>query len=173
MLTITNCTSADCAAVADFWNAKTSDQNSCWSGATTVDADRIAAMLANSNFVWNVVRDDAATLVGFVTWWTVESSVNVNLFALASSTDEAYYRLILALAQWGLAGGKEQLSATVSAAITPERTLWNDLGVVVWEPIGFEPLADGQDPSQRVPTTLRGNCDLASLESAVTAKLGV
>ncbi|MBI3837676.1 MAG: hypothetical protein HY288_07055 [Planctomycetia bacterium] len=172
MLTITNCTSADCAAVADLWNAKTQDENSCWSGTASVDADRIAEILANSNFVWNVARDDAAALVGFAAWWSTATSSNVNLFALASSTDESYYRLISALAQWGLTGGKEILNATVSAVTTPERLLWNDLGVVVWEPIGFEPLAEGQDPSQRVPTTLHGSCALASLASAVTVKLG-
>jgi hypothetical protein len=171
MLTITNCTTADCASVADFWNAKTADRSSCWSGAATIDADRVAALLANSNFVWNIVRDDAAGLAGFAAWWSVETSANVNLFALASSTDEAYYRLILALAQWGLAGEKEQLSAVVSAATTPERSLWNDLRVVVWEPIGFEPLGDGQDPAGRIPITLRGSCALASLESAVATKL--
>lgn len=172
MLIVTNCTSADCAAVADLWNAKTQDQSSCWSGAPTIDADGVAAMLANSDFAWNVVRDDVGNLAGFGGWWSIEGSMDISLFALASLTDEAYDRLILALAQWGLSAGKEQLIATVSANLSPEWTLWNDLGVVTWEPAGFAPLLAGQDSSQRVPTLLRGSCDLNAILAAVEAKIG-
>ena len=52
-------------------------------------------------------------------------------------------------------------------APTTEKARMDALGVIEYSPIGFEPLAPDEQPSDRVPRLLRAECDFALLGQAI------
>jgi hypothetical protein len=167
MIAIVSCSSSDCADIALLWNAKRQDAASCWAQAQSVDETYVAQlMLAGFAFALALVDGVPA---GFGLWHG--SGEPARLVALAADDDEVYYRLMDAFCDWGLASDATSAVSEISAAETTERGWVDALGVIELAPIGFAPLALGQDPSQRVPVLLRATCNLQVLQSAVTAIL--
>jgi len=164
MITITPCTISDCGIVAQLWNAKRLDAASCWYEADAVDEAYVYQLLSAG--VQISIASEASSHVGFGLWYG--SAVVARLVALAADEDEVYYRLLSEFCDWGIVLGAQIGCAEIGTALTTERGRMDALGVVQIVPIGFEPLAPGQDPSDRVPKLLRAECDLQVLKDAVT-----
>lgn len=167
MITISPCTGSDHAAVADLWNAKTLDATSCWYQSATVEPQFVSGLLA-SGYAISVSRDGGVA-IGFGVWCgPVELP---RLIAIAADAEEAYYRLMAAFCEWGVAGGATRGFAEIGTGPTTEKARMDALGVIEYSPIGFEPLAPNGQPADRVPTLLRAECHLALLRQAVDTML--
>jgi len=164
MITIAPCTTSDCDTVADLWNARRLDSASCWYGADAVDGAYVNQLLSAGIEIR--IASDAQSPVGFGLWYG--SSAAARLVALAADADEVYYRLLAEYCDWGIALGAQSGYAEIGTAMTTERGRMDALGVIQLVAIGFEPLAPGHDPANRVPKLLRAECDLQVLKDAVT-----
>ena len=164
MITIVPCTNSDCAAVADLWNAKRLDPQSCWYQADTVDEAYVSGLLS-AGIEISIAKQDSSP-VGFGVWCGTASAFK--LVAVAADDDEIYYRLLGEFCDWGIALGAQSGYAEIGTAATTERGRMDALGVIQIVAIGFEPITPGQDPANRVPKLLRTECDLQVLKDAVT-----
>jgi hypothetical protein len=163
MITISLCTSAEHAAVADLWNSKTLDSASCWFQTATVDPQFVGGLLATGYAVF-VARENSV-VVGFGMW--CGPAEFPRLIALAADAQEVYYRLMRAFCAESIAGGATRGFAEIGTEPTAEKARMDALGVIEYRPIGFEPLAADAQPEDRVPLLLRAECDLAVLSQAV------
>ena len=164
MITIVPCTSSGCAAVAGLWNAKRLDWASCWHEADAVDEAYITGLLAGGFEIAIAEIDDSP--VGFGLWGGPAGTAR--LVALAADDDEVYYRLLGAFCDWGLMLGAENGYAEIGTAATTERGRMDELGVIEYVAVGFEPILPDQDPAERVPKLLRVECNLEVLKNAVS-----
>lgn len=164
MITIKSTAGSDSTAIAQLWNAKRLDAASCWQQADEVDQQYIEGMRL-AGFVCSIARVDDVP-VGFGLWFG--SAGEARLVALAADDAEVYYRLMGAFCDWALALGVQAGFAEIGTAPTTEKARMDALGVIGYVPIGFAPLAPGQNPDERVPVLLRAECDLAALKDAVT-----
>ncbi len=167
MIEIAPCTSADLGVVADLWNVQRQNPDSCWSTAPAVNAVKIERLRASGETF--VVARDSGTPVGFGMWSAAEDPPEVT--AVAAADDGVYYRLLLDFCQWASALGATTGYAELDARATIERARMDALEVIAYTPIAYEPLAEGQDASQRVPVLWRASCDLASLIARLTVVL--
>jgi len=168
MITISACTSSDCDSLAGLWNAKALDVNSCWYQASIMGTSDINTLMA-SGFEFAIAKSGDAP-VGFGFWnGPVES---FKLVALAADNDEVYYRLMAAYCAAGLALGAASGWAEIGAATTTEKNRMDALGVIIYTPIGFAPLAPGQDISERHPVLLKAECALDLLAAKLVEVLG-
>ena len=162
MITTRLCTSSDYASVATLWNARRLDPNSCWSIAEATD-DAYVGLLAVMGTTIYLALDDE-TPVGFGLWFGRADAFQ--LVGFVADDDAVYYRLMVAYCDAGLALGATSGFGDLGMAMTAERARMDALAVITFEPIGFEPLAPGGDPANRVPRVLRAECDLAVLRQA-------
>lgn len=164
MLTIAPCMRSDCGTIATLWNAKRLDANSCWFGAVEVDTAAIEQTF-DAGFSISIASLDG-TPVGFGLWNGTADLAR--MVAVAADTDEVYFRLLREFCSWGLALGASLAYAEIGVEMTTERSRIDALGVIELVAIGFDPLAPGQEPAERVPRLLRAQCDLSTLKTAVT-----
>lgn len=168
MITIVACISSDSTTIAALWNAKTLDAASCWYQAGAADAAYVSGLLAEGYTI--VLAKDGATPVGFGLW--CGPTELPCLVALAADDRAVYYRLMAAYCENGIALGAVRGYAEIGTAPTAEKSLMDALGVIEYTPIGFEPVAPGEDTSERVAKLLRAECDLATLAAAIAQELG-
>ena len=159
MITITPATSADCAAVAQLWNAKTLDAGSCWYQAAAVDAPYVAGLLA-AGYAIRVARVDGAP-AGFGFWCGPAASPR--LIALAADLEGVYYRLMAEFCAWGVGLGAARGFAEIGTRPTTEKARMDALEVITYTAIGYEPMAAEGPAGERVPKLLRAECDLSVL----------
>jgi len=162
MIEIVPCTSSDYAAVAALWNARRLDAASCWSSAEEVDEGYIAQLAAAGMAL--VLAVDDGLPAGFGLWYG--PPVSFRLVALAAEETPVYYRLMIAYCDAGIAIGASDGFAELGATPTTERARMDALGVIDYVTTGYEPLAPGQPPEERVPRLLRAECNLAVLKQA-------
>lgn len=167
MITITPCTAADSSAIAALWNQMAGVSDSCWYEAQPVSAADITGLLdAGMTFV---LASDEQPL-GFAFW--SPAGQLVRLRAIAAQTVDVYYRLLIALADWGIARGIATGYCEISPRQTREMGWMTALEAVALEPIGREPLAPGQDPALRQALWLRATTDLATVRQTALDELG-
>jgi hypothetical protein len=124
----------------------------------------------SGGFFFQLAESDGAA-IGFSFWQVLNGLVWLNAFA--GPTAEIYYRLARAFCAANLARGLTAGRAEIDVKQTNERGWLSALdAALTYTPHGYEPLAAGQDKSQRVPKTLLVACDLAQLDSAAAAMLG-
>ena len=152
MITIVPCTSSDCAAVTDLWNAKRLDPQSCWYQADTVDEAYVNGLLS-AGIEISIAKQDGSP-VGFGVWCGTASAPK--LVAVAADDDEIYYRLLGEFCDWGIALGAQGGYAEIGTAATTERGRMDALGVIDLVAIG--------------PTAPRCKAILPGLESTSMSK---
>jgi hypothetical protein len=168
MLTITACESQDCQAVAAIWNARRLDASSCWNTADAVDETYIAQLLASGLSIF-VAREGSA-VVAFGVW--CNSGGEAWLVALAAQDELVYYRLMSFYCTWAAEESLTHGFAELGVAATIERTRMDALGVIAYEPIGFDPVPAGESGADRVPRVLRASCEIDVLRAALAIRLG-
>lgn len=168
MLTITACEPQDCSAVAALWNARRLDSSSCWSTADEVDENYIAQLLAGGLSIY--VAHQESTSVGFGLW--CNASGEAWLVALAAQDETVYYRLMAFYCTWAVGQSLTHGFAELGVATTTERTRMDALGVIAYQPIGFDPVPAGESSAERVPRVLRASCELDVLLAALAVRLG-
>jgi hypothetical protein len=168
MITITPCTTSDCAAVAQLWNLKTLDATSCWFEAGNVDAAYVGNLLSDGYSV--VLARVDATPAGFGMWCGPPELPR--LVALAADDADVYYHLMAAFCDEGRSWGAQRGFAEIGTAPTSEKARMDALEVIEYTAIGFEPLAPDEPTSERVPKLLRAECDLATLDGRLIEILG-
>jgi hypothetical protein len=168
MIAITVCTSADSPAIATLSNDMAGIAESCWHQAPAVTAEDVNALVASG--VTFVLAADAGQPLGFAFWQTAGSTLLLE--AIAAQSVDVYYRLMVAFADWGLERELAQGTCEISARPTREMTWMNALGVVQSQPIGRDPLVEGQDPDLREVKWLRVTAELATLRQASLDELG-
>jgi hypothetical protein len=147
-------------AVADLWNAKAQDANSWWYGSPQKTADDIANLLSQGFSL--VVALDHGVLLGFGLW------SGPRLLGFTALNREAFYRMMRA---WALENPGQRGLSVIPARDTTEKRWADELGIVELSPMGFKPLARGDDPATRKPWTLRAEGSLDALRAAVDRKL--
>jgi hypothetical protein len=162
MITVTPCSLSDSATVAQLWNHMATIAESCWYQAQPVTAETIAGFQA-SGLVFVLATSDQEP-VGFGFWRPLGDRLRLN--ALAGETAEVYYRLMIAYAEWGLERELAEGWAEISPRETRERTWMDALGAIATQPIGREPLAEGENPALRTVELLRVTAALAALRQA-------
>ncbi len=168
MLTITACEPTDCPIVAAIWNARRLDSSSCWSTADEVDENYIAQLLTSGLSIY-IAREDS-TAVGFGLWCTAGGEAW--LVALAAQDDLLYYRLMAFYCTWATSQSLTHGFAELGVTATTERMRMDALGVIAYEPIGFEPVPAGESGAERVPRVLRASCEIDVLLAALAVQLG-
>jgi hypothetical protein len=168
MLTITACESQDVSDVAALWDARRLDNSSCWSTADEVDPDYIAQLL-NGGMSIRIARDDSAA-VGFGLWRIAAGQAW--LVALAAQDETVYYRLMADYCAWAADQSLTNGFAELGVAVTTERTRMDALGVIEYEPIGFDPIPATDPTAERVPRMLRASCAVDVLSEALAVQLG-
>jgi hypothetical protein len=76
-----------------------------------------------------------------------------------------------AYCEHGIAHGAQCGYAEIGTTPTTEKLLMDALGVIEYTPIGFEPIAPGEDTSERVAKLLRAECDLTTLAARIAQVL--
>ncbi len=151
----------DAEAVVSLWNAIAQDHNSAWQYSPTKSAADIEGLL-NDGFSL-VVAYDADSLLGFGLWY------GERITGVAASNQEAFYKITRAWA--------EQNPGNVGVVIVPgspsyEREWLDALNVWDFQPMGYKPLAPGDDPATRKIWTYRGKVNLDALKAAIDDQLG-
>ncbi len=157
MITISNCTNADCPGVAALWNAKTSDAGSCWHQVPGTSDERLSALLADGYTIILVKDGEALTAFGLVHGSTVN--------ALCASTQADLYRLMLEWALQNLAEG-HSIGASIVETRTTNEKLWID---ALGDALSQVPYAS--DPLSRETVLVKVTCSFRSLADALASRL--
>ncbi len=140
---------------------------SCWYQAQTMAAADITGLL-DGGMTFVLASDEQP--LGFA-FWSPAGEV-LRLRAIAGQTVEVYYRLLVACAEWGIDHGISEGFCEISPRQTREMGWMTALEAIQLEPVGREPLVEGQDPALRAALWLRANTNLAALRQAVLDELG-
>jgi hypothetical protein len=147
-------------AVAEFWNAKSQDANSWWYGSPQKTADDIATLLSQGFSL--VVALDHGVLMGFGLW------LGPRLLGFTALNREAFYRM---LRVWAEENPGQRGLSVIPARDTTEKAWFDELRVGELTPMGYKPIARGDDPTTRKPWTCRLEGSLDALRAAVDTKL--
>jgi hypothetical protein len=146
--------------VAEFWNAKAQDSNSWWYGSPQKTAHDIANLLSQGFSL--VVALDHGVLMGFGLW------LGPRLLGFTALNRDAFYRM---LRVWAEENPGQRGLSVIPARDTTEKDWFDALGTGEITPMGYKPIARGDDPTKRKPWTCRLEGSLDALRAAVDTKL--
>jgi hypothetical protein len=167
MITITPCTSADSPTIATLWNHMAGIADSCWYQAQTISAADVTGLL-DAGLTFVLASDEQP--LGFAFWGP--AGAVLRLRAIAAETVEVYYRLLVACTEWGIDRGFSEGFCEISPRQTSEMGWMTALEAIQLEPVGREPLVEGQDPALRAALWLRAKTNLAAARQAALDELG-
>ena len=161
---------ADRQSVKARWNEARQRADSGLKNARMADDEFVGRMAGGLDVMTRVAVDDQGSVVSFACWlrtvWTSD------LVAIPAETGEQYYELLHAFAASALASGHSVCRAVVDNRTDTRESGWaRQLKCIRYEPIGFEPVAVGVDPSTRVPTIFIASADPAELRKEALQKL--
>ena len=157
MITISNCTSKDCPAVAALWNAKTFDAGSCWHQVPSTSDERLSALLVDGYTIILVKNGEALEAFGLVHGSTVN--------ALCASSQADLYRLLLEWAAQNLAQGRTVGASIVETRATNEKRWIDSLG----DALAQAPYAS--DPATGQTVLVKATCNFQTLSDVLVARL--
>ena len=115
-----------------------------------------------------IAREDAS-VVGFGLWCSAGGEAW--LVALAAQDELVYYRLMAFYCTWAVGQSLAYGFAELGVSATTERARMDALGVIAYEPIGFDPVPAGEIGAERVPRStpgkLRDRCPLGRARGSV------